>query len=431
MHTEGFIGIDVGTSGCRAIAIDSKQQIIASTNTSLRPSRRPAEGYSEQDSADWWMALNASVSALVASSPETRFQSLCIDGTSSTLLLVDACGNALTPALMYDDRRATDAAARIAEVGPSDTPACGPNSALSKLLYLEQTAPGHRAAHALHQADWLAGRLTGRFGITDENNALKLGYDPSRREWPAWIRQLGMPLDLLPMVVPAGTRIGRIQPAVADALGLARGLEVVAGTTDSVAATLAAGATAIGEAVTSLGSTLALKVWCRTPISAARYGVYSHRVGDRWLAGGASNSGGAVLRQYFEDAELAALSLRIDPEQPSGLDYYPLPGTGERFPVADPEKPARLEPMVDDRRAFLHGLLEGIAKIEQQGYERLAALGAPYPTRVYTAGGGAINATWSRIRARLLGVPVERAVQRDAAFGAACLALNAFRETSA
>jgi sugar (pentulose or hexulose) kinase len=426
LSADGFIGIDVGTSGCRAIAIDANRQIIASTNTALPPSKRPAAGHSEQDSTDWWLALSESVCKLVQSSAATNFQALCIDGTSSTLLLVDSHGNALTPALMYDDRRATGAAARVAEVGPSDTPARGANSALCKLLYLEQTPAGQQAAHALHQADWLAGRLTGRFGIADENNALKLGYDPLTREWPAWLRKLDIAWDLLPMVVPAGTPIGPIRPAVADMLGLPRDLEVVAGTTDSVAATLAAGATAVGEAVTSLGSTLALKVWCETPIAAARYGVYSHRVGDRWLAGGASNSGGAVLRHYFDDAELAALSVGIDPDQPTGLDYYPLLGSGERFPFADPEKPACLEPMIDDRRVFLQGLLEGIAKIEQLGYQRLSALGAPYPTRVYTAGGGAINATWSRIRARLLGVPVERAVQRDAAFGAACLALTAF-----
>jgi hypothetical protein len=182
--------------------------------------------------------------------------------------------------------------------------------------------------------------------------------------------------------------------------------------------------------VTSLGSTLALKVWCEGPVNDARFGVYSHRLGDRWLAGGASNSGGAVLRRYFSDAELRQLSAAIDPDQASGLDYYPLLSPGERFPVADPEFPPRLEPLVGDRTRLLHGLLEGIANIERQGYRRLAELGAPYPSRVYTAGGGAGNDCWSRIRRRLLGVPVVPARQREAAYGAATLARQAGETTS-
>ena len=68
----------------------------------------------------------------------------------------------------------------------------------------------------------------------------------------------------------------------------------------------------------------------------ARFGVYSHRLDDTWLVGGASNTGGAVLRQLFTDDQLVALSEHIDPAMPSPLDYYPLPKKGERFPVCDP-----------------------------------------------------------------------------------------------
>ena len=352
-------------------------------------------------------------------------RALCIDATSSTLLLADRAGNPLTPGLMYDDRRAGDAAARVARQAPPESPARGAGSALSKLLHLVDSDPSAAAAHALHQADWLSGRLTGRHGIADENNALKLGYDPVARAWPPWLRRLAFRRDLLPDVVPAGTGIGLISPDRADQLGLPRDLLIVAGTTDSVAATLAAGSRATGIAVTSLGSTLALKVWSDRPVNVARYGVYSHRIDDRWLAGGASNSGGAVLRHYFSDAEIRQRSAAIDPDRASGLDYYPLLSPGERFPIADPDLRPRLEPLPNDRTRLLQGLLEGIAKIERQGYRRLAGLGAPYPSRVYTAGGGAGNDCWSRIRGRLLGVPVVPAQQREAAFGAATLARQA------
>jgi sugar (pentulose or hexulose) kinase len=138
--------------------------------------------------------------------------------------------------------------------------------------------------------------------------------------------------------------------------------------------------------------------------------------------GGASNSGGAVLRQYFSVDEIARLSAAIDPDEPCALDYYPLPRPGERFPVSDPRLPPRLEPRPEDRRQFLHGLLVGIARIEALGYRRLTQLGAPTPRRVLTAGGGAANPTWQRIRARMLGVPVCAAYHAQAAYGAALLA---------
>ena len=96
-------------------------------------------------------------------------------------------------------------------------------------------------------------------------------------------------------------------------------MRLVAGT-DSNAATLAAGISQTGDAVTSPGSTLVLKICSEHPIAAAQYGVCSHRIGDRWLAGGASsNSGGGRAATVFSDAQVAALSERIDPDRPLGL----------------------------------------------------------------------------------------------------------------
>jgi len=118
--------------------------------------------------------------------------------------------------------------------------------------------------------------------------------------------------------------------------------------------------------VTSLGSTLAIKLVSEVRVDDARFGVYSHRLGDTWLVGGASNTGGAVLRQLFTDDQLAALSERIDPAVPSPLDYYPLPKKGERFPVSDPNMTPRLQPRPASDTEYLHGILESIVRIEVQ-----------------------------------------------------------------
>lgn len=90
-----------------------------------------------------------------------------------------------------------------------------------------------------------------------------------------------------------------------------------------------------------MGSTLAIKLLSTTRIEDARFGVYSHRLDDKWLVGGASNTGGAVLRQIFTDEQLEKLSVQIDPMEASPLDYYPLQSVGERFPVADPNMAPR------------------------------------------------------------------------------------------
>jgi sugar (pentulose or hexulose) kinase len=202
-------------------------------------------------------------------------------------------------------------------------------------------------------------------------------------------------------------------------------MRLVTGTTDSNAATLAAGATRAGDGVTSLGSTLVLKILSNREINAPEYGIYSHRLGDQWLVGGASNSGGAVAAAYFTQEQIRFMSQGLDPDRPTGLDYYPLLQTGERFPVNDPDYPPRLTPRPKNDMEFFQGILEGIAQIEKQGYQLLHQLGAPAPTRVISIGGGAVNEPWRLMRERLLGVPVSRAAHAQAAYGTALLALQA------
>jgi sugar (pentulose or hexulose) kinase len=167
-----------------------------------------------------------------------------------------------------------------------------------------------------------------------------------------------------------------------------------------------------------------LKLLSDRRIEDTRYGIYSHRLGDRWLVGGASNTGGAVLKQFFSTEELAQLSRTIDPDQESSLDYYPLLKPGERFPINDPQLLPRLEPRPETAIEFLHGLLESIARIEASGYRLLQELGATPLQCVYTAGGGAANPVWSQIRSRQLGVTVRRSTQTEAAYGTARLAMQ-------
>lgn len=208
--------------------------------------------------------------------------------------------------------------------------------------------------------------------------------------------------------------------------GLPSSCLVVGGTTDSIAAFLAAGAAQTGDAVSSLGSTLAVKLLSDIPVDDATRGVYSHRLGDRWLVGGASNAGCAALReQGFSADELASLSDMIDLARPPPYtEYVPLSANtvGERFPKADENAVAVLTPIPPERHQFLHCILHGIARVEAEGYTALAELGASPLARVLTSGGGSQNPVWTALRERMLGVPTAQAENIDAAYGAALLA---------
>ncbi|HHJ15512.1 MAG TPA: carbohydrate kinase [Gammaproteobacteria bacterium] len=418
-----FIGIDVGTSACRACATDERANILAQASTPLPAPQRDGNRV-EQNPEVWWQALCEALDTLSRQFDTARVSRITLDATSSTLLLCTPDGTPLTAGLMYNDARSLAEAERIAAAAPPDSAARGASSSLAKLLHLRTTLPDATPYLALHQADWLVGRLSGRFGVSDENNALKAGYDPLRRCWPDWLQQLDVQPVQLPEVLPPGTPVGTLRADLAERWNWPEATTLVAGTTDSTAGFIATGAQRNGTAVTVLGSTLVVKVLSDQPVFDARYGVYSHRLGERWLVGGASNAGGTVLRKLFNNCDIHRYTRLLQPQRLTGLDYYPLPGHGERFPVNDPALEPRLEPRPASDREFFQGILEGLAHIEQRGYRLLAELGAPYPREVLTVGGGAVNSGWMAIREQLLNVPVSRAQQQEAAYGAALLALR-------
>jgi len=425
-----FLGLDLGTSGCRGLAIDQAGRILALARTELPAPLHDPQGGSEQDPYLWWRAVRRVLRQLHERLAHRRICAIAVDGTSASLLLAEPDGRPRGPALMYDDTRARTQLAAIRAVAPAEAAVHSATSSLAKLLHLLQREPGDRRSfRALHQADWILGHLTGHYDLSDENNCLKLGYDAGQRRWPDWLPRL-VPEQCLPRVLPPGRAVGLLSTEATQATGLPEDTLVVTGTTDSTAAVLAAGASAPGDAVTALGSTLVLKLVSEHPITAPEYGVYSHRLGDLWLVGGASNSGAAVCARYFTAQRMRALTSELVPNRPTGLDYYPLLKPGERFPVNDPDFPPRMTPRPPEDAIFFQAILEGLSRIEARGYALLQHLGAPAPRQVLSIGGGAVNPAWRHIRECLLGVPVRLAVHQEAAYGAALLARKGVAESA-
>jgi sugar (pentulose or hexulose) kinase len=412
------VGIDVGTSGVRAAAVDETGLRVAFADVGMAlPLGRG--GLVTQDPAIWWDATRRVLQHLSKQIELERIGAIAVSGTSGTILGIDADGRPAAPAQMYNSQASARILRRIGAVAPAETVALGPTSALARAIAL-QSAPG--VTRVIHQADWISGQFLGRFDLTDENNALKTGYNAVTRRWPDWLVEAGMRPDALPTVVAAGTVTGRIERQCSAELGLRTDVAIVAGTTDGCAAFLAAGAETCGDAVTSIGTTLVLKVLSDRAIFAPKFGVYSHRIGNTWLVGGASNSGGAAIAKHFPLDRIRALSKRMNPKVPSGLDYYPLAGRGERFPICDPHLEARLAPRVDDEVLFLKGLMEGVTGVEKLGYRVIADLGAPSVTSIRTVGAAARNLAWRAIRQRVLDVALVEPADSEAAVGAAKLA---------
>jgi sugar (pentulose or hexulose) kinase len=412
--TDAALGIDIGTSGVRIAATDRNNTVLA---MSAVPIVAPLQngGRILQDPSIWWDAIQSALKGLKLSGVDVR--AIAVDGTSGTILPIHPGGKPAGLASMYNDVAEPAQLGLVAAAAPRETAALGSTSPLARAMAMR--ADGQRI---IHQADWIVGQLTGTYDVTDENNALKSGYDPVERKWPDWILKAGFDLAVFPRVVPAGTRIATISSEVARSFALSPDVAVVAGTTDGCAAFLASGASEPGDGVTSLGTTLTLKLLSAKPVFAPDFGIYSHRIGDQWLAGGASNTGGGVIGKYFSKEDLARLTPRLEPDSPTGLDYYPLSRPGERFPVNDPSYPSRLEPRPLDDRIFFQAILEGIAAVEAKAYAKLRELGATPLAAIRTAGGGASNPAWTKIRLRTLGVPERPSLSEHAAVGTARLA---------
>ena len=414
-----YLGIDFGTSGARGVVIDSSGSILAEV-------RYPFEMSLESDLIKCWRNALFSLLEQLSKGLRGEIKRIAINGTSSTVLLCDGEGNPVNAPLLYNDARGAGMREELKNVAPPNHTVLSATSSLVKLLWMMQLPSVTKAKYFLHQADWLGFLLHGKLGVSDYHNALKLGYDVEALRYPEWLIRLQLSIQLPEVVIP-GNPVGELRSDIAAKYNFPQDCVVCAGTTDSIAAFIASGASSTGEAVTSLGSTLVLKLLSRTRVDNSQYGIYSHRFGNLWLTGGASNTGGAVLKQFFSNEELENLSKEIDLTKSSGLDYYPLLEAGERFPINDPNLSPQLEPRPDNSVEFLHGLLESMSRIEARGYELLQDFGADKLTRVYTAGGGAKYSIWSEIRKRYLGVSVVSSNNTEAAYGSALLAMNGLR----
>ena len=424
-----YLGVDLGTQGCRAIAARPDGSVAGSFGVPLPPAVGGLpDGWSEQDPRSWWPAVRRAVRGTLQGSG-TDIRAVSVDSTSGTVLPISRKGQPLHNAIMYNDGRAVDEAWTISEAGRYLEQKLGyrvgSSFSISKLLWLKGNRPGvfNSADIFVHAADFISGMLTGSWSFTDHTNALKSCFDLAEYRWPDFFDAIGIPRDKMPEVVRPGSLLGEVGPEAAVETGLPEGTPVMAGLTDGCSSQLASGAAGPGDWETTLGTTLVIKGVTRDLLQDPQGRIYSHLHPEGfWMPGGASSTGGECLESRFQGRNFAEMDALASQRLPSGLVCYPLARKGERFPFVCPEAEGFLLGDAEDEIQLYAAHLEGVAYLERMAYELLEDLGGSLGSCIFTAGGGSMSDTWLQVRTNVLGRKILRPKVPEAAMGVAILA---------
>jgi xylulokinase len=418
-----LVGLDVGTTGVKAVAISPDGAVLARAERRYDLST-PQPGWAEQDPDDWWRATEGALEALDV--PEIA--GIGLTGQMHGLVALDEHERVLRPAILWNDQRTAAECAELEDrVGLERLIALTGNRALAgftapKLLWLARHEPDvyARIRHVLLPKDYVRLRLTGERATDVSDASGTLLYDVAGRRWSEEVlAELDLDLDRLPRAFESTVETGRTRGRV----------PVAAGAGDQAAGALGVGVQAPGTVSVVLGTSgvvfAVLPEFATDP--EARAHTFCHAVPGRWHAMGVMLSAGGSLR-WLRDAvvgeayeELVFEAGRWPPGV-EGLLFAPYLA-GERTPHADPGARAAFTGLSlrHDVGALVRAVLEGVAFGLRDSLELLRELGAePEVGRV--SGGGARSGLWLQIVASVLRLPLERtAVEEGAAFGAALL----------
>lgn len=432
------VGLDVGTTAVKAVAVAADGAVLARAERSY-PLSTPRAGWSEQDPEHWWQAAE---SALADVSTGHEVAGVGLSGQMHGLVALDSQDRVIRPAILWNDQRTADACAEIeAAIGVERLIELTGNRALTgftapKLLWLRRHEPGayDRIARICLPKDYVRLRLTGEWATDAADASGTLLLDVARRVWsdevlaaleiePAWLPPLFESPDVTGYVTP---RNDQVQGGLASL----RGVPVAAGAGDCAAAALGAGIDRPGPLSIVLGTSgvvfAALPEY--RPEPEARLHVFCHAVPGAWHAMGVMLSAGGSL-QWFHDRlapetsfdQLASEASRWKPGA-DGLLFAPYLA-GERTPHADPDARGAFVGLAlhHDRGALVRAVLEGVAFGLRDSLELLRSLGADADI-ARVSGGGARSRVWLEIVASVLGLPLETiAAEEGSAYGAALL----------
>jgi xylulokinase len=424
-----LVGIDVGTTGVKAIAIDEQGKVLAGAERGYVLST-PQPGWAEQSPEDWWAAAEA---ALAEVSAGREVAGIGLSGQMHGLVCLDARDRVIRPAILWNDQRTAAECTEIEErVGRSRLIELTGNRALTgftapKLLWLRRHEPDAyaRIAHVMLPKDYVRLRLTGERATDVADASGTLLFDVAGRRWSDEVLgALELPAAWLPEALESPAISGTVRS------GALAGVPVAAGAGDQAAAALGVGVDRPGPVSVVLGTSgvvlAALPAYAHDP--EARVHAFCHAVPNGWQAMGVMLAAAGSLA-WLRD--VAAPGLGFD-ELLAEAERWP-PGAeellfapylaGERTPHADPDARGAFTGLSlrHDRGALARAVLEGVAFGLRDSLALLRELGGE-PTAGRASGGGARSALWRRVVASALRLPIELTVSEEgSAFGAALL----------
>lgn len=435
-----YLGLDIGTSGVKAVVMDDGDRVVAEATAPLAVSR-PQPLWAEQDPEDWWRAVSATLDTLAADAPQAMaaVKAIGLSGQMLGVTLLDASDKPVRPALLWNDGRASAECAALEHRFPDFAAIVGcramPGFSAPKLLWLATHEPAAlaRARRVLLTKDCVRLRLTGEAASDRADSSATLLMDTRAGDWhDAIVAACGIDRARLPRLVESAEIAGTVRDALAARWHLPRNTPVVGGGGDNMCAGIGVGAVKSGDAYIGLGTS---GVYCLANdrfVPATGGGMHTHRhaVAGLFAQHAVVLSAGESLAwagRLLCAPDLAALIAEAEAANlsPADTPVFTPYLAGERTPHDDPHLTATLSGLTHATTApaVAQAVMEGVALALADGHDALTGSGAVIGSVTLT-GGGARSRLWARLIAAALGLPVavQAGAQAGPATGAARLA---------
>ncbi len=440
MESTVTLGLDLGTTGVRVVAVDASSQLVAESTRSY-PLLTPQPGWTEQSPRDW---VRASLEALreVAGRLESPVSALGLSVQMHGLAPLDARGEVIRPAILWNDQRTGEAVREIEATVPREVLiGCTGNAAvtgfqLAKLLWLRRVEPESfsRLRHALLPKDYLGYALTGE-QVTEPSDASGTNcFNLAEKDWDEKILSaVAVDVRLFPSVKVSSEIVGCLTAEAAEAAGLPAGLPVVAGAGDNAAAAIGLGLSSrtpgLGSLSLGTSGVIFAPLKAPTPDPQGRVHLFCHADGGYHLLGVTLAAAGSL--QWYRDtfapgqsfAEFSDLA-GSSPPGANGVTFRPYL-SGERTPHLNPDLRASFTglSLATKPADMVRAVLEGVAFSLRDALDVITPL-SPLE-RLLATGGGAKSPVWLQLLADVLQLPLEKTRwDQGAAYGAALLAMQ-------
>jgi len=430
-----LVGLDVGTGGARAVAVDNSGEIVAEASSEY-PLQTPRPGWTEQDPEDWWEGAKEVLAKVASEAGEVA--GIGLTGQMHGSVFLDSSDRVVRPALLWNDQRTQAQCDRITQaVGGERLISISGNPALTgfqapKIVWLRDEEPENygRVSRLLLPKDYVRLRLTGEYATDASDAAGTLLLDMRARDWSGEILDaLEIPHEWMPEVYEGPENTGALRESVAAELGLPPNIPVAAGGGDNAAAAVGTGIVGPGLVNSSVGTSGVLFAHTEEfkPDPSGRLHAFCHAVPGAYHLMGVTLSAGGSLSWWREalggDFDKLVGAASDVPPGSEGLVFLPYL-SGERTPHLDPKARGAFFGLTA-RHGVAHmtrAVMEGVIFSLRDSLEIMRDLDVPIED-VRATGGGARSELWRQLQSDIYATPIRRTVADEGpAYGAALLA---------